>query len=239
MVSFGNPVTQPSCLTTSFIRFSGTPGSPMVWLILYPQMVPFLAKLLLLTQNWQLLISRDLFRKLKFSWKFEFFREINVIFCSTFQWLWKAVGQNLQKYTGFPKLVGECGGKNYHFVHTSADVESVVKSTVRSAFEYQGQKCSACSRMYVPESLWPQVNTQIFSQNSTLGLRKLRVNWAKLPFCLLDVGCHLGMPACDWSKFWPKPAWVQTESESHLWLAFWTLQCSALKSFLYFEFWVC
>ena len=74
---------------------------------------------------------------------------------------------------------------------------------------------------------------------STLGLRKLRVNWAKLPFCLLDVGCHLGMPACDWSKFWPKPAWVQTESESHLWLAFWTLQCSALKSFLYFEFWVC
>ena len=64
-------------------------------------------------------------------------------------------------------------------------------------------------------------------------------SWDKLPFCLLDVGCHLGMPACDWSKFWPKPAWVQTESESHLWLAFWTLQCSALKSFLNFEFWVC
>jgi 1-pyrroline-5-carboxylate dehydrogenase len=65
---------------------------------------------------------------------------------STFQWLWKAVGQNLDNYTGFPKLIGECGGKNYHFVHPSADIESVVSSTIRSAFEYQGQKCSAVSR---------------------------------------------------------------------------------------------
>ena len=67
----------------------------------------------------------------------------------------------MSKYTGFPKLIGECGGKNYHFVHTSADVESVVNGTVRSAFEYQGQKCSACSRMYVPESLWPQVSLHV------------------------------------------------------------------------------
>ena len=93
---------------------------------------------------------------------FEIFTKLEIInkilFYRTFQWLWKAVGENLTKYSGFPKLVGECGGKNYHFVHTSADVESVVKSTARSAFEYQGQKCSACSRMYVPESLWPQVN---------------------------------------------------------------------------------
>ena len=100
---------------------------------------------------------------------------------STFQWLWKAVGQNLQTYTGFPKLVGECGGKNYHFVHTSADVESVVKSTVRSAFEYQGQKCSACSRMYVPESLWPQVKMKwiiIFPRNQlSLAQDSLARNW--------------------------------------------------------------
>jgi len=75
----------------------------------------------------------------------------------TFQWLWKAVGENLQNYTGFPKLVGECGGKNYHFVHPTAEVGTVVATTIRSAFEYQGQKCSACSRMYVPESLWPDV----------------------------------------------------------------------------------
>ena len=83
--------------------------------------------------------------------------------CSTFQWLWKAVGENLSKYSGFPKLIGECGGKNYHFVHPSADVESVVNGTVRSAFEYQGQKCSACSRMYVAESIWPQVFIYVFS----------------------------------------------------------------------------
>merc|ERR1711988_237872 len=86
----------------------------------------------------------------------------------TFQWLWQAVGRNLQTYTGFPKLIGECGGKNYHFVHNSADIESVVKSTIRSAFEYQGQKCSACSRMYVPESIWPQVKEGLAETQKTL-----------------------------------------------------------------------
>ena len=64
---------------------------------------------------------------------------------------------NLHNYTGFPKLIGECGGKNYHFVHPSAHVDAVVAGTIRSAFEFQGQKCSACSRVYVPESLWPKV----------------------------------------------------------------------------------
>merc|ERR1719326_525285 len=81
----------------------------------------------------------------------------------TFQWLWKAVGENLSNYTGFPRLVGECGGKNYHFVHPTAEVKSVVASSIRSAFEYQGQKCSACSRMYVPESLWGEVREKMVS----------------------------------------------------------------------------
>lgn len=86
----------------------------------------------------------------------------------TFQWLWKAVGENIEKYTGFPKLVGECGGKNYHFVHPTAEVTTVVASTTRSAFEYQGQKCSACSRMYVPESLWPQIKEGLLETQKTL-----------------------------------------------------------------------
>merc|ERR1712212_1041451 len=86
----------------------------------------------------------------------------------TFQWLWKAVGENIHNYTGFPKLIGECGGKNYHFVSPYADVQSVVNGTVRSAFEYQGQKCSACSRMYVPESLWPQVKEGLVEVQKTL-----------------------------------------------------------------------
>ncbi|KAJ8940003.1 hypothetical protein NQ318_012925, partial [Aromia moschata] len=74
----------------------------------------------------------------------------------TFTRLWKQVGQNIHIYKNFPRLIGECGGKNYHFVHPTADVDTVVNGTIRSAFEYCGQKCSACSRMYVPESLWPQ-----------------------------------------------------------------------------------
>jgi len=86
----------------------------------------------------------------------------------TFQWLWKAVGENIEKYTGFPKLVGECGGKNYHFVHPTAEVPTVVASTIRSAFEYQGQKCSACSRMYVPESLWSQIKEGLLETHKTL-----------------------------------------------------------------------
>merc|ERR1719249_356674 len=86
----------------------------------------------------------------------------------TFQWLWQAVGQNLHNYTGFPKLIGECGGKNYHFVHPSAHVDAVVAGTIRSAFEFQGQKCSACSRVYVPESLWPQVKEGLVEKHKTL-----------------------------------------------------------------------
>lgn len=81
----------------------------------------------------------------------------------TFQRLWGQVGQNLPKYRSFPKLVGECGGKNYHLVHPSADPESVANGTVRSAFEYCGQKCSACSRAYFPESLWPEIKERMLT----------------------------------------------------------------------------
>ncbi|KAI5623018.1 delta-1-pyrroline-5-carboxylate dehydrogenase, mitochondrial precursor, partial [Silurus asotus] len=75
----------------------------------------------------------------------------------TFKHLWKQVAQNLDSYRNFPRVAGECGGKNFHFVHKTADIDSVVTGTIRSAFEYGGQKCSACSRMYVPDSLWPQI----------------------------------------------------------------------------------
>lgn len=59
------------------------------------------------------------------------------------------------------RLISECGGKNFHFVHKSADVKSVAVGTVRSAFEYGGQKCSACSRMYIPQSMWPEVKQKM------------------------------------------------------------------------------
>ncbi|XP_078105619.1 delta-1-pyrroline-5-carboxylate dehydrogenase, mitochondrial isoform X1 [Sander vitreus] len=86
----------------------------------------------------------------------------------TFKRLWKQVSQNLDSYRTFPRLAGECGGKNFHFVHKSADVESVVNGTIRSAFEYGGQKCSACSRMYVPDSMWPAIREGLLAVHSQL-----------------------------------------------------------------------
>lgn len=87
----------------------------------------------------------------------------------TFRWLWKKTGQNLDMYKTFPRLSGEVGGKNFHLVHESADMESVAVSTVRSAFEYSGQKCSACSRLYVPKSKWPQLKERL--RELTAGLK--------------------------------------------------------------------
>ena len=71
-----------------------------------------------------------------------------------FRTLWKKVGQNINLYKSYPRLVGETGGKDYIFMHPSADIAQVVTAAVRGAFEYQGQKCSACSRMYAPRSAW-------------------------------------------------------------------------------------
>lgn len=86
----------------------------------------------------------------------------------TFKRLWKQVAQNLDRYRNFPRVGGECGGKNFHFVHKSADVRSVVMGTIRSAFEYGGQKCSACSRMYVPDTLWPQIKKDLLTVHKEL-----------------------------------------------------------------------
>lgn len=86
----------------------------------------------------------------------------------TFNWIWGAVAKNLDRYRNYPRLIGECGGKNYHFIHPTADVESVVTSTIRSAFEYCGQKCSACSRMYVPRSLYEPIKEGLVKELSKL-----------------------------------------------------------------------
>lgn len=86
----------------------------------------------------------------------------------TFNYLWRAVGENINNYINFPRLIGECGGKNYHFVHNKANVESVINGTIRSSFEYSGQKCSACSRMYVPESLWPEIKDGLINEQKKL-----------------------------------------------------------------------
>ncbi len=74
-----------------------------------------------------------------------------------FQSMWEQVGANIRKYKSYPRLVGETGGKDFIVVHASADPQEVAVAMVRGAFEYQGQKCSAASRVYVPKSMWPDV----------------------------------------------------------------------------------
>ncbi|MFA5497445.1 MAG: L-glutamate gamma-semialdehyde dehydrogenase [Bacteroidales bacterium] len=81
----------------------------------------------------------------------------------TFNGLWTQIGQNLSQYKSYPRLVGETGGKDFIFVHPSANIQDVIINTIRGAFEYQGQKCSAASRMYVPRSLWPKIKEGITS----------------------------------------------------------------------------
>ncbi|MCD6659548.1 MAG: L-glutamate gamma-semialdehyde dehydrogenase [Lentimicrobium sp.] len=77
----------------------------------------------------------------------------------TFNSLWRQVTETLPHYRSYPRMVGETGGKDFIFVHPSADPLEVAVGAVRGAFEYQGQKCSAASRMYVPQSLWPSVKS--------------------------------------------------------------------------------
>lgn len=91
---------------------------------------------------------------------------------SVFQQLWQQVAQNLPKYRQFPRLVGETGGKNFHLAHHSASVSDLVNQTIRSAFEYQGQKCSACSRLYLPRSMWKGVDGED-------GVKKLLIEGVK------------------------------------------------------------
>lgn len=80
---------------------------------------------------------------------------------AVFNGIWKQVGENINKYASYPRLVGETGGKDFIFAHESADVEALVCAMILGAFEYQGQKCSAASRAYIPESLWEKVKSRL------------------------------------------------------------------------------
>jgi 1-pyrroline-5-carboxylate dehydrogenase len=83
---------------------------------------------------------------------------------ATFQGMWETVGRNVRGYKSYPRLVGETGGKDFVFAHASADVPGLVTALTRGAFEYQGQKCSAASRAFVPASLWPRVERGLREQ---------------------------------------------------------------------------
>ena len=82
--------------------------------------------------------------------------------------MWETVGKNIDKYKTYPRIVGETGGKDFVFAHKTADVDELVTALVRGAFEYQGQKCSAASRTYIPDSLWDEVKEKLVKQTEEL-----------------------------------------------------------------------
>ncbi len=85
-----------------------------------------------------------------------------------FRLLWRGVGEHLDRYVSYPRLVGETGGKDFVAVHASSDPQAVAVALVRGAFEYQGQKCSAASRAYLPRSLWPEVRDRMAAMMAEL-----------------------------------------------------------------------
>jgi 1-pyrroline-5-carboxylate dehydrogenase len=85
-----------------------------------------------------------------------------------FNGMWNTVGSDVGKYKNYPRIVGETGGKNFILVHPSADVDALVTAIVRGAFEYQGQKCSAASRIYAPSNLWPEIREKLAEQVATI-----------------------------------------------------------------------
>ena len=85
-----------------------------------------------------------------------------------FQSMWKTVGDNIASYRNYPRIVGETGGKDFIIAHPSADAAEVATAIVRGSFEYQGQKCSAASRVYAPKSMWPELRERLETQVAEL-----------------------------------------------------------------------
>jgi 1-pyrroline-5-carboxylate dehydrogenase len=85
-----------------------------------------------------------------------------------FHSIWKTVGQNIDSYRNYPRIVGETGGKDFIVAHPSADVDAVATAILRGSFEYQGQKCSAASRVYAPSNLWPKLRERLVEEVGTI-----------------------------------------------------------------------
>jgi len=85
-----------------------------------------------------------------------------------FHSIWKTVGQNIDRYRNYPRIVGETGGKDFIVAHPSADVDALATAILRGSFEYQGQKCSAASRVYAPSNLWPELKERLVEEVGTI-----------------------------------------------------------------------
>ena len=87
---------------------------------------------------------------------------------TVFQDMWSTIGENIANYKSYPRIVGETGGKDFCIAHESSDVDALVTAMVRGAFEYQGQKCSALSRCYIPANIWPELKEKYIAQVETI-----------------------------------------------------------------------
>ena len=87
---------------------------------------------------------------------------------AVFQGMWKTIGNSIMNYKSYPRIVGETGGKDFVFVHASSDIDTLVAALIRGAYEYQGQKCSAASRAYLPSNLWPSVKKKLLDEIKTV-----------------------------------------------------------------------
>ncbi len=89
---------------------------------------------------------------------------------AVFQSFWRTIGENIQNYRSYPRIVGETGGKDFIVAHASADPDALVTAIVRGGFEYQGQKCSAASRVYIPDTLWNRMKDSLLSQVESISM---------------------------------------------------------------------
>jgi 1-pyrroline-5-carboxylate dehydrogenase len=87
-----------------------------------------------------------------------------------FNGMWRSVASNMERYRNYPRIVGETGGKDFIVAHPSADVDALATAIIRGSFEYQGQKCSASSRIYAPSNLWPQLRERLQEEIATIKL---------------------------------------------------------------------
>jgi 1-pyrroline-5-carboxylate dehydrogenase len=108
---------------------------------------------------------------------------------AVFQGMWKTIGDNIHNSKYYPRIVGETGGKDFIFAHNTADVDALVVAAIRGAFEYQGQKCSAASRMYIPKSIWNE-----FRKKYTAEVAKIKMgdteNFTNFMGAVIDKGAY-------------------------------------------------
>jgi 1-pyrroline-5-carboxylate dehydrogenase len=107
----------------------------------------------------------------------------------TFRRIWQTVGANVSRYNSYPRVVGETGGKDFVVAHASADVPALITGLIRGAFEYQGQKCSAASRAYIPDNLWPDVRDGLLAELSSVRVGDVR-DFTNFMGAVIDAGAY-------------------------------------------------